>query len=133
MKCKICGDIVDHDNFMDDYAIQMREEKLCFSCVLWKRREKLLKDDKDHSIAIIDGTYYTIGDEDSKEYFRGFGGARFQIEFNDGHRVVSTNLWCGGDVPAKWQDKLPNNAKFERNFKWKKIGECKYLFEDEII
>jgi len=114
MKCSICGE-----------ELKSYEKDVCFECNLWAKRLKEVN--PVHKVAIIDGTYYFIGDEDSTDFFRGFGGARFQIEFNDGHRVVTTNLWCGGEISPAWRDKLPNNARFENNLKWKKIGECKYL------
>lgn len=83
---------------------------------------------------IINGTHYVIEPEDDPEtYFRGFGGAKFQIEFNDGYRVVTTNLWCQGEPSEEWRDKFPDNARFERNFKWKKIGNCSYLVEEKEI
>lgn len=130
-KCKICGDIVNYDNFVDDVAKVMKENCLCFSCQLWKERADKLQNEDKYLHPIIDGTYYTVGDEDSKEtYFRGFSGARFQIEFNDGHKLISTNLWCGGDIPEVWKDKLSNNARFENNLKWKKVGASICLIED---
>ena len=128
MKCKICGKEEDVSHFI--HQDELEKQGICFSCNLWQKRANDFPKEDKYLHPIIDGTYYTIGEEDSKSYFRGFGGARFQIEFNDGHRVVSTNLWCGGDIPAIWQNKLPNNAKFENNLKWKKIGECEYLTED---
>lgn len=133
MKCKVCGDIVDHDNYVNDVAKAMKENQLCFRCELWKERaEQLPKEDK-YRHPIIDGTYYTIGDENSTSHFRGFDGARFQIEFNDGHKVISTNLWCGGDIPAVWQDKLPNNARFENNLKWKTLSSGTQILTEQKI
>ncbi len=71
-----------------------------------------------HTYAIIDGTHYVIGDEDSKEtYFRGFGGAKFHIKFNDGTEITTTNLWYQGVPSEHFKDKFPNNAEFiRRNF-----------------
>lgn len=131
MKCKICGKEFDATHFVDDVEHQMKENCMCFTCNFW--RDMLEEDAKrpPHTHCMIDGTHYVIGDEDSKSYFRGFGGARFQIEFNDGHRVVTTNLWCQGNPEGYWKEKFPDNAKFERNLKWKKIGECSYLTEED--
>lgn len=116
--CKICGK--EHND----------SEDICFDCNFWSK--KLLQDKENpERIAIIDGTHYFIGDEDSQSGFRGFGGARFQIEFNDGRKVVTTNLWCQGDIPEFWRNKFPDNAKFERNLKWKNLGgETQYLIEE---
>lgn len=129
MKCKICGKEIDSSHYSN--RDEMETHQMCFNCNFW--RDMLEEDAKrpPHTHCMIDGTHYVIGDEDSKSYFRGFGGAKFQIEFNDGHRVVTTNLWCQGNPEGYWKEKFPDNAKFERNLKWKKIGECSYLTEDE--
>ena len=100
--CSICGREEDPSHWSNEN--EMRENQMCFECNLWHERAEKFKTLPEHEIAIIDGVYYSIDDEDSKSPFRGFGGARFQIEFNDGYKVVSTNLWCGGDIPEIWQN-----------------------------
>ena len=65
----------------------------------------------DPSAFISNGIAYTIGDEDADS--RGFGGSRFHIIFNDGREVDSTNLWCGGHIPERFRDRLPDNATTE--------------------
>ena len=128
LKCKICGEEETPSRYYD--GDKLEEHQMCFSCNFW--RDMLEKDAKraPHTVCMIDGTHYVIGDENSKEtYFRGFGGRRFQIEFNDGHKVVTTNLWCQGEPSKYWRDKFPDNARFENNLKWIKIGNNEYLFE----
>ena len=128
MKCKICGKEEDVSHFI--HREELEKQGICFSCDLWQKRAVDYQKEDKYLHPIIDGVYYTVGDENSKSYFRGFGGSRFQIEFEDGHKVISTNLWCGGDVPEIWRSKLSNNAKFENNLKWKQIGESICLVED---
>lgn len=92
--------------------------------------EKYAEDQKepDHRVAIINGTHYYIDNEDAEGYFRGFGGAEFIIEFNDGAIVKTTNLWCQGNIPDEFKDLFPNNAKFVNiEGEWKRIGSCYYL------
>lgn len=60
--------------------------------------------------ARIDGVHYHIGDDSQR--FRGFGGTQFLIEFNDGRRVRTTNLWCQGTIPKALRTELPDNAVF---------------------
>ena len=129
MNCKVCGDIVDSDNFMSDIAKNMETHQMCFHCNFW--RDMLEKDAKrpSHTWCMIDGTHYVIEPDDPGSYFQGFGGAKFQIEFNDGHKVITHNLWCQGEPPKEWIDKFPNNARFENNLKWRRIGESQYLIE----
>ena len=114
MKCPTCG------KESNEYSVKKHKE--CFECSLWRNRLPLVGKP---NIAIIDGTFYTIGDENSKDPFRGFGGDKFVIKFKDGRIVTTTNLWCGGNISDAWKDKFPNNADFD--WQWKKIGNTNYL------
>lgn len=127
--CKVCGKEENPSHWINEQ--EMREHQMCFSCNFW--RDMLEKDSKrpPHRACMIDGTHYIIEPDDPGNYFQGFGGAEFQIEFNDGHRVVTHNLWCQGEPDEHWRPKFPDNARFEQNLKWKKIGECNYLIEEK--
>ena len=136
MTCKICGDVMDSDNYLSDVASAMETHQMCFHCNFW--REMLEEDAKrpSHTVCMIDGTHYVIEPDDPGSYFQGFGGSKFQIEFNDGYRVITHNLWCQGEPPKEWIDKFPNNARFENNLKWKQVGGVQTLIEeipDELI
>lgn len=129
MKCKICGAEENPSNFVKDRKDSLIKHQMCFSCNFWRER---LEEDSNlppHTACMIDGTHYIIGNENSKSAFRGFGGSQFQIEFNDGTKVVTTNLWCQGEPKGYWKDKFPNNARFENDLKWKKINEIEYLIK----
>jgi len=124
MKCPTCNQEI--GKFVSDER-SIKEKGECFECALWRKRLPLVKNS---NVAIIDGTFYTIGDEDSKDPFRGFGGDKFVIKFKDGREVTTTNLWCGGHISEHWRPQFPDNANFD--WKWKKIGECNYLIPKEI-
>lgn len=130
MNCKICGSTVDANNYISKCSKAMLKLQMCFRCNYWK--ERLEEDAKlpPHKWCMIDGTHYVIELDDPSSYFQGFGGAEFQIEFNDGHRVITHNLWCQGEPPKEWIDKFPNNARFENNLKWKQIGGVQTLIEE---
>ena len=106
--CKVCGKEVE----------SYRENDVCFSCEYWEELYKQDMQSPPHTYAIINGTHYVIGDENSKEtYFRGFGGQKFKIKFFDGTEVTTTNLWYQGIPPEHFKDKFPDNAQFiRRNF-----------------
>lgn len=128
MKCKVCGAEIPENRYINNQELQ--EHQMCFSCNFW--REMLEKDANrpPHTCCMIDGTHYVIGPEDDSSQFRGFGGAKFQIIFDDGTKVDTTNLWCQGEPEDEyWKNKFPNNAHF--NWKWKQIGKTKYLIRDE--
>lgn len=76
-----------------------------------KKMAPAIRDDK--RTVRVEGTHYMVGDEKANPRgFRGFGGALFLIEFDDGRRVSSTNLWCQGTIPKALSLDLPDNAKF---------------------
>lgn len=127
MKCPTCNKELGTDNFISSDEHSMKECGECFECALWRERLSLVGNP---DVAIIDGTFYTIDDEDSKDPFRGFGGDKFVIHFKDGRKVTTTNLWCGGDIPEYWKSYFPDNADFD--WQWKKIGNYNYLVPKEI-
>ena len=90
MKCPTCNKEI--GTFVSDER-SMKEKGECFECALWRERLSLVGNP---DVAIIDGTLYTIGDEDSKDPFRGFGG----------------------DISEAWRPQFPNNADFD--WQWKK-------------
>lgn len=118
MKCPVCGRVLQpyEEHYLD-------EKGECFECSLWRERLSLLGNP---DVAIIDGTFYTIGDENSTDPFRGFGGDKFVIKFKDGREVTTTNLWCGGEISEHWRPQFPNNADFD--WQWKRsVGGIDYL------
>lgn len=62
---------------------------------------------------IIEGVHYTLGKNGNKPGpHNGFGGRKFDIEFFDGRRVSTYDLWYQGVIPPIFQDRLPDNAKW---------------------
>lgn len=123
MKCIICGKEEEPSRYYSEKTLQ--ENQMCFFCNFWKGMLEQDRNYDPHEVVIIDGTHYIIGDELSSDPFRGFGGAKFHIRFNDGYEIDTTNLWCQGDIPPEWRDKFPDNAEFD--WKWQKIGTNNYL------
>jgi hypothetical protein len=90
-------------NWMNDKKQRLLERQLCFACDHWQD----VFDDP--SALFAPGAFwgdlklhaYTIGDEDQANGFRGFGGNRFVLQFADGRKVVTTNLWHLGELPER--------------------------------
>lgn len=70
--------------------------------------------------AILNGQSYWIGDapKDISDYRKrcdqkdlGMGGRGFEIEFLDGRKVTTVNLWGQGEIPTEFRDRLPDNVK----------------------
>ena len=107
MKCKICGKEIEKSSYSNDILCSSE----CFHVNFWNELVEEYNKDPYHN-PVVNGTKYYVGDENNAGAFRGFDGARFCILFNDGTIILSTNLWCNGEVPEEYKDKLKNNAKF---------------------
>lgn len=105
MKCVICGKEIEQSSYGN--AVLCSSE--CFHDHYWQERVNNKESKKQ---VIIGGNVYQIGDEDSTSCFRGFGGSRFEIEFFDGRKVTTTNLWSNGEIPEKFKEQLPDNARW---------------------
>jgi hypothetical protein len=105
--CTNCGK---HETGNWTHSDELIAAQLCFGCNFWTEHEK----EKDSPSTVrIDGTHYHIGKETSSyRACRGFGGRHFRIQFHDGRIVETTNLWCQGDIPKHFRDRLPDNAIF---------------------
>lgn len=109
--CSLCGCYQD----AMDPNLCLRERQRCHRCHFWEREIAR------GGAVIIDGRQYRMGHEPGQREDRqglGFGGDRFQIEFFDGRREVSHNLWHQGEVPAHFREQLPDNARFVNGAKW---------------
>lgn len=107
MRCEICGKEIDRSYYSN--AILCSSE--CFHDHYWLER---VHNQDSPTQVVINGCVYQIGEEDSMSSFRGFDGARFEIEFYDGRKVVTTNLWSNGEIPEKFRELIKDNAKFIR-------------------
>ena len=123
MKCPTCGQELGK-SWSDEKSVKEHGE--CFECSLWRERLPLVGNP---NTVIINGAFYTIGDENDSSPFRGFSGDKFVINFKDGRQVTTTNLWYGGTISDAWLSKFPDNANFD--WQWKKIGNCNYLVKKE--
>lgn len=110
--CRECNELKDLPASTGEAMIAMTLQ-YCGSCYFWHQLE-VLKDDP-NSVR-IGGKHYFIGQETSLEQdppkWRGMGGGKVIVEFFDGHRVTSTNFWYQGEIPEKWQKRIPENARF---------------------
>lgn len=113
--CPSCGETGFHTEYMGAEGKRMKETGECFSCAFWEIR--LATPDPDR--LVINGWVYSVGEEPSDKQRRsgrtgglGMAGRRFDIELDNGRRFTTHNLWSGGEIPALYRDRLPDNAKF---------------------
>ena len=87
--------------------------QMCQGCEFWHKFE-ILKNDP--NAVRINGKHYWIGPEDdpAPPYWRGMGGGKVIVKFEDGRQIMSTNFWYQGVIPQRWRERLPDNAWFVR-------------------
>ena len=131
IKCKICGKEEDVDHWTN--AAEMTHHQMCFKCNFWREKMELDSKRDKHTWAVINGEHYYL-EPHTDGYFKGFGGRKFRIRFNDGFETVCDNLWYQGEVPeGYWREQFPDNATFLPEQKWHDIGGEKYLMESSTI
>lgn len=90
--------------------------KQCFLCNHWA--EKVEWTDFLHEfrdlVVRVSGGHYKIGPEPlpGEKGMYGYGGRAFHIQFMDGRKVTSHNLWHQGTIPPHFRAMLPDNAVF---------------------
>lgn len=129
--CSWCGEEVQSISYGAPYGPRMEAEHLCFSCVHWDMEVSRSSTDEPRRI-IIDGYCYGVGEKepsrDPKNRVRGdmwgFGGRRFDIELlSTGQKFTTHNLWGGGQIPDRFRDRLPDNARFLNGASKAQVGE----------
>ena len=105
--CKVCGE-TETTKWIN--AKDLISRGMCHTCEYWQERVEKVGS---QTQAIINGIVYHIASEDSTPTrFRGHGGQKFTIKFDDERIVTTTNLWYNGPIPQNFIDKLPDNAVF---------------------
>lgn len=110
MSCRECGG----NGYWTRYMPCAEKEKMeaygiCFPCAFW-----LVKIDEGPHRTVIDGVLFHVGDAPQGTRFAGYAGRRFDIEYFDGQRVTTYDLWCQGEIPERYRDRLPNTANFQK-------------------
>lgn len=98
----------------------------CWECGFWSIRSQEKKQ------TIIDGFSYAPGHRIAGSY-RGMGGRRFDIEYFDGQRCTTYDLWAGGVVPEHFRHLMPDNARFRSGGRTR-VGETScFVHSDESL
>lgn len=127
IKCKTC-----EEEFDPEWRVSVgypnantlpevwESKNFCPRCFFWwmmvKARTNGNVTDEGNKCVVVGGQHYRICDENSESLFRGYGGAKFIIDFFDGSTVTTTNLWHDGEVPEVFREHLPNNATFRKQY-----------------
>lgn len=115
--CKDCRAVNYSTSFTPNCAEKkvIDAEGVCFTCAYWR-----VAIAKKHDV-VIDGQIYGLGNvyRPPNSPHAGMAGRRFEVEFFDGQRVVTHDLWAGGAVPDRFKHLIPDTARF--------LGEAGYV------
>jgi len=114
-KCELCGSTQTVRRIAEwlstSPSIQMKgsgnpdvnKRPVCHTCWYWLEQ---------HTIGggvIVGKVHYRIGESTS---FKGFGGRKFKLLFEDGQILETDNLWYQGVVPERFLNMFENHATF---------------------
>lgn len=106
--CADCGAV----NYATSFTPGCAEKKLidsegiCFTCAFWR-----VTASRKHE-TVIDGRIYMVGNRPEGGKFNGMAGRRFEIEYFDGRKVTTFDLWSGGEIPEKYKPQISDTARF---------------------
>jgi len=107
--CVLCGTTVD-DRWNDQTNADLLRTGHCFTCNFWMEKVRWREQDDPSCLVTDQHWHYRIEPDESASWFRGFGGQRFTVSFNDGRKVETRNLWCQGEIPERFREALPPNG-----------------------
>ncbi len=117
--CASCGKTYRESYGPSAELDRMIADGICFICAYWENRaEKPLP----FAATTIDGCVYHPGNRTSGE-LRGCAGRRFDIEYFDGRRVTTFDLWVTGAIPEKYRDRMPDTARFLNGAERVQVGD----------
>ena len=72
-----------------------------------------IRPDDSGVVRTSDGKHYIIGKRrpGDRDSWKGFGGHKWHVRFNDGRSVYTDNLWSQGAIPPKHRERLAPNAE----------------------
>ena len=106
-KCKECGKRI---KVVED-QMGLFTSRLCFRCNFWHKY--VTWEDTSTRIAVRRNRHHYIAEMDTTVRGpRGYGGALFVIEMNNGRVILCDNVWCQGYIPDTFKERLPDNGRF---------------------
>lgn len=92
-------------------------DETCHRCTRWVERIRwsttnTVPGEPDVTIARVDGWHYFINPaaHDLDRRLLGCNGKEFTFHFTDGRTLTSNDVWSEGEIPARFRDRLPDNA-----------------------
>ena len=118
--CPGCGETGFWTRYGGSEGARMARTGECFTCAFWEIRATRGCE------TVIDGWTYYPGNRDRPWSDGGAGhgmsGRRFEIEYFDGRRIVTYDLWSGGEVPKRFRHRFSDTARFVGGASREKVG-----------
>lgn len=115
--CVYCGKEDYNEGYPPGDTLDVIKERgVCAGCAFW-----ILIAEKNPLWCRIGGVSYTPEailkeDQEARQgQGRGFGGAEFHVEMDDGTKFRTDDLWCQGAMPDWIRDMYPDNARFTQS------------------
>lgn len=102
--CRECGTTVNAAEWVN--VGELERERLCNDCLKWM---KLTRFADRPEVVRVGGVHYIVHPDDA-ENWRGSDAREYHVRFLDGRELQTTNLWSQGVIPARWRERLPDNA-----------------------
>ena len=114
--CKCCGHS-EQVRWVDEVNQKLIDNSWCFTCMYWEERlsecekaqaeytagrwpeDVVVRDDRGVMVFGVSSELPRFNG-----FGRGYGGSKFIIEFDDGRRMCSTNMWSGTVIPTLRRD-----------------------------
>lgn len=117
-RCVWCGRADSPDAYRSSEVVPlMRELSICFHCAWMEEKARAGAD------LVIDGCIYGLGPRKTPGPYNGMGGRWFDIEYFDGRRIRTCDLWAGSKIPERFRDRLPDTARFLNGAGFVKVGD----------
>lgn len=109
-KCYVCGNMYFHNT-----KLNIPDNNCCNVCKIMYDAWYDIHINKSVDTLIINRRIFSVGSENDKH--KGFAGRKITIEYLNGKKVTTTNLWCGLNVPDVWckDYDLVDTAKWSSN------------------
>ncbi|MFM9373232.1 hypothetical protein [Streptomyces sp. Da 82-17] len=96
-------------------------DETCHYCRFWLEKVAMhldgdqcrdLRRGETYPVARVNGHHYAIRPHDpvTRPGLLGFYGQQFTFHFHDGREITSNDVMSQGDIPARFRDRLPDNA-----------------------
>lgn len=117
--CRECGNPI-WLQWLAPTDARLVERLECFNCHHWMSiiregievvAERLERKTPDSNEFVLERHHYQVGPNKKAGPYNGFGGHKWLIEFLDGRKVETCDLWHQGTIPPLFYERMPVNAK----------------------